>query len=141
MEQSSASIENFQISSDFTFHEDVNLGQNIVIHLSFSGHMSVNSPIPGTSTNETNVSPEVVQPSSSKSLQIMKRIRKRDKSASLTFTPKKQKFEEELLKISRKEKEKQQRSQFKFSSKLPKVKTKLFPEKSKKTYVRFVRHI
>ncbi|GBM03668.1 hypothetical protein AVEN_134900-1 [Araneus ventricosus] len=40
MEQSSASIENFQISSDFTPHEDVNLRQNISINLCFYAHVS-----------------------------------------------------------------------------------------------------
>ncbi|GBL95451.1 hypothetical protein AVEN_154839-1 [Araneus ventricosus] len=87
MEQSSASIENFQISSDFTPHEDVNLRQNIVINFSSSGHMSVNSPIPGTSTSETTVSPEVVQPYLNALFRIMKGFRKRAKSASLTSTP------------------------------------------------------
>ncbi|GBM79764.1 hypothetical protein AVEN_229691-1 [Araneus ventricosus] len=91
MEQSSASIENFQISSDFTPHEDVNLRQYIVINLSFSGHMSVNSPIPGTSTSKTTVSREVVQPYPKALLRIMKRFRKRGKSSSLTSTPGKQK--------------------------------------------------
>ncbi|GBL84333.1 hypothetical protein AVEN_118696-1 [Araneus ventricosus] len=105
MEQSSASIENFQISSDFTPHEDVNLRQNILINLFFSGHMSVNSPIPGTLTSETTVSPEVVQPYPKALLCIMKRFRKRAKSASFTHTPEKQKIEE-LLKISLKEKKK-----------------------------------
>ncbi|GBM72773.1 hypothetical protein AVEN_3421-1 [Araneus ventricosus] len=94
--------------------------------------MSVNSPIPWTSTSETTVSSEAVQPyrKALLRLRIMKRFRKRAESASLTFTPEEQKIEERL-KISRKEKrkEKQQRSQFKFSSKLPKIKTKLFPEK------------
>ncbi|GBN96003.1 hypothetical protein AVEN_81153-1 [Araneus ventricosus] len=91
MEQSSASIENFQISSDFPPHEDVNLRQNIVINLSFSGHMCVNSTIPGTSTSETTVSPEVVKPCLKALLQIMKRFRKRAKSSSFTSTPEKQK--------------------------------------------------
>ncbi|GBL86740.1 hypothetical protein AVEN_95989-1 [Araneus ventricosus] len=86
MEQSSASVENFQISSDFTPHEDVNLCQNILNNLSFSGHMSINSPIPGTSTSETTVSPEVVQPYPKALLHIMKRA----KSASLTSSPEKQ---------------------------------------------------
>ncbi|GBN55834.1 hypothetical protein AVEN_154281-1 [Araneus ventricosus] len=88
MEQSSASIENFQISSDVTPHEDVNLRQNNVINfLSFSGHISVNSPIAGTSTSETTASPEVVQPYPKALLRIMKRFRKRAKSASFTSTP------------------------------------------------------
>ncbi|GBL87625.1 hypothetical protein AVEN_165223-1 [Araneus ventricosus] len=89
MEQSSTSTENFEISSDFTPHEDVNLRQNIVINFSFSGHMSVNSPIPGTSTNETTVFPEVVQPYPKALIRIMKGLRKRAKSASLTSTPEK----------------------------------------------------
>ncbi|GBN02917.1 hypothetical protein AVEN_193499-1 [Araneus ventricosus] len=109
MEQSSAFIENFQISSDCTPHEDVNLLQNIVINLSFSGCMYVNSTITGTSTSETTVSSEVVQPYPKALLQIMKIFRKRAKSASLTSNLEKQKHYEELLKISRKErKEKQQ---------------------------------
>ncbi|GBN52225.1 hypothetical protein AVEN_31479-1 [Araneus ventricosus] len=104
MEQSSASIENVQISSDFTPHEDVNLRQNIVVNFSFSCHMSINSPIPATSTSETTVSPEVVQPYPKVLLRSMKGFRKKDKSASLTSTPEKQKIEEKLLKTSRKEK-------------------------------------
>ncbi|GBM68765.1 hypothetical protein AVEN_97901-1 [Araneus ventricosus] len=105
MEQSSASIENFQISSNFTPLEDVNLRQKIIINLPFSGHMSVNSLIPGTSTNETTVSPEIVQLYPKAMLRSMKRFRKRAKSASLTSTPVKQK-NEDLLKISQKEKKK-----------------------------------
>ncbi|GBM92732.1 hypothetical protein AVEN_215453-1 [Araneus ventricosus] len=101
MEQSSAPNENFQISSDFTPHEDVNLRQNIAINLSFSGDTSINSPIPVTTTSETTVSREVVQPYPKALLLIMKRFRKRAKSASLTSTPKKQEIEE-LMKISRK---------------------------------------
>ncbi|GBN18129.1 hypothetical protein AVEN_80689-1 [Araneus ventricosus] len=117
MEQSSASNENFQISSDFTPLEDINLRQNIVIDFSLSGHMSINSPIPGTSTSETTVSPDVAQPYPKAVLRIMKELRKRAKSAGLTSTPEKQKIGEKLLKIilKKKRKEKQQRSQFKFS--------------------------
>ncbi|GBM23399.1 hypothetical protein AVEN_138643-1 [Araneus ventricosus] len=89
MEQSSASIENFQISSEFTTHEDVKLRQNIVINFSFFGHISINSPIPGTSTSETIIYPEVVQPYPEALFTIMKRFRKRAKSASLTSTPEK----------------------------------------------------
>ncbi|GBN56978.1 hypothetical protein AVEN_21467-1 [Araneus ventricosus] len=91
MEQSSAPIENFQISSDFTPHEDLNLRQNSVINFSVSGHISVNSPIPGTSTSETTVFPEVVQPNPKALLCFKKRFRKRAKSAGLTSTPEKQK--------------------------------------------------
>ncbi|GBN42880.1 hypothetical protein AVEN_85635-1 [Araneus ventricosus] len=102
MEQSSAFMGNFQISSDFTLYEDVNLRQNNAINLSFSGHMSVNSPLPGTSISEITVFQKfcnlIQKPC------IMKRFRKRAKSASLTSTPEKQKIEENLLKISRKEK-------------------------------------
>ncbi|GBM13207.1 hypothetical protein AVEN_214922-1 [Araneus ventricosus] len=82
MEQSIASIEDFQISSDFTPREDVNLRQNIVINFSFSGRMSVNSSIPGTSTSETTVFPEVVQPYPKALQRIMEEFRKRAKSAS-----------------------------------------------------------
>ncbi|GBM59961.1 hypothetical protein AVEN_178211-1 [Araneus ventricosus] len=104
--------------------------------------MSVNSPIPATSTSETTVFPEVVQPYPKALLRIIRRFRKRAKLASLTSTPEEQKNEEEQLKISRKEKkEKQQISQFKFSWKLPKLKTKRFPEKSKKIYERLLRYI
>ncbi|GBM57299.1 hypothetical protein AVEN_115621-1 [Araneus ventricosus] len=88
MEQSSASIETFHISSDFTLHEDVNLRQNIVINLSFY----CNSPISETSTSETTVSPEAVQPYPKALLRIMKRFRKRHASASLTSTPEKQRI-------------------------------------------------
>ncbi|GBM84281.1 hypothetical protein AVEN_157084-1 [Araneus ventricosus] len=54
-------IDGFDREGDFTPHEDVNIIQNIVINFSFSSHKSINSPIPGTSTCETAVSPEVVQ--------------------------------------------------------------------------------
>ncbi|GBL87601.1 hypothetical protein AVEN_165203-1 [Araneus ventricosus] len=87
MEQSNASIENFQISSDFTPHENFKLRENIVIKLSFSDQMSVNSLIPGTSTSETTVSPEVMQHYPKALLRIRKRFRKRAKSDSLTSTP------------------------------------------------------
>ncbi|GBM49222.1 hypothetical protein AVEN_158194-1 [Araneus ventricosus] len=87
MEQSSASIENFQISSNFTPHEDVNLRQKIVINLYFSDVCKFS--IPGSSTSEATVSPEVMQPIPKALLRIMKRFRKRAKSASLTSTPEK----------------------------------------------------
>ncbi|GBL95213.1 hypothetical protein AVEN_253540-1 [Araneus ventricosus] len=108
MEQSSENLKFiFEIiSSFFRFYsyEDVNLSQNIVINFSFSGHMSVNSPVPGTSTSETTISPEVVKRYPKALFRIMKRFRKRAESANLTSIPEKQKIEEELLKISRKEK-------------------------------------
>ncbi|GBN18130.1 hypothetical protein AVEN_80689-2 [Araneus ventricosus] len=43
--------------------------------------MSINSPIPGTSTSETTVSPDVAQPYPKAVLRIMKELRKRAKSA------------------------------------------------------------
>ncbi|GBM02546.1 hypothetical protein AVEN_178479-1 [Araneus ventricosus] len=102
--------------------------------------MSVNSPIPGTSTSETTLSPEVEHYPKAL-LRIMKRVRKRAESASLTYIPEKQKNKEELLKISRKlKKEKLQRSQFKVFGNYQ-VKSKLFPEKSKKIYERLLRYI
>ncbi|GBL72733.1 hypothetical protein AVEN_127965-1 [Araneus ventricosus] len=96
IKQSSASIENYQISSDSTTNGNVNLSQNIVTNLSSSGHMFVNAPIPGTSTSETTVSSEIVQPYSKALPRIIKRFRKRAKSAILTSTPEKQKIEELL---------------------------------------------
>ncbi|GBL99277.1 hypothetical protein AVEN_177312-1 [Araneus ventricosus] len=79
MEKSSASIENVEISSDFTPHRDVNLRQNIVITFSFSGHISVNSPTPGISTSETTASPKVVQPYAKALHRIMNSFKKRSK--------------------------------------------------------------
>ncbi|GBM00716.1 hypothetical protein AVEN_150888-1 [Araneus ventricosus] len=81
MEQSGASIENLQISSDFTPNENFNLLQSIVTNLSSSG------PIPGTSTSETTVSPEIVQPYPKALPRIMKGFRKRAKSTILNSTP------------------------------------------------------
>ncbi|GBM91304.1 hypothetical protein AVEN_69675-1 [Araneus ventricosus] len=89
MEQSSASFENFYISLDFTPHEDANLRQIIEINFSFSGHISVNSPIPGISTSETTVSPEVVQSYPKALLRITKEFRKIAKPTSLTSTQEK----------------------------------------------------
>ncbi|GBN56684.1 hypothetical protein AVEN_111041-1 [Araneus ventricosus] len=71
--------------------KSVNLRQNVVINLSLSGHMSENFPIPGNSTSETTVSPEVVQLYPKALFRIMKKFRKRVESASLTSTTPKQK--------------------------------------------------
>ncbi|GBL74739.1 hypothetical protein AVEN_243610-1 [Araneus ventricosus] len=91
MEQSSASIDNLHISSDFSPHENFDLRQNIVTNLSSAGHLSVNSAIPGTSTSEITVSPEIVQPYPKALPRIVKGLRKRAKSTILTSTPKKKK--------------------------------------------------
>ncbi|GBM15498.1 hypothetical protein AVEN_142149-1 [Araneus ventricosus] len=94
MEQSGASIENFQISSAISANKNLKQSQNIVNNLTSSGHISVNSHIPGASTSDTPVSPKFVRPYPKSLPRITKGFRKRAKSTILTSTPEKQSLEE-----------------------------------------------
>lgn len=135
MEQPSALTENSHIFSDLTPNEHFKQNDYLVNNPSSFANISVNSPIPGTSTSETTVSPENIRPYPKALPRIMKGFRKRAKSAILTSTAEKQRLEEEQLKRARKKDDKQQRSQFKFSLKQPKVKAKSFPENVRKTWM------
>jgi hypothetical protein len=127
-EQPSAPVENSHFFSDLTHSEYVNQSKNNVMSQTFS----VNYPIPGPSTSQTIVSPEIIRPYPKALPRTMQKGREKSKSTILTSTPEKRKIEEKLLERAQKKTRKQQTSKLQFTSKEPKVKTKPFPVKSKK---------